>query len=120
MKLSKGLEYNESAIDFSFGEIAEKISLSKSNYDKLRKLSLKAQEKDNYVGNYFSLNVADGYAYYQVVEFNRESDKYLVKICRGICLDEWVDNFLGESRWADGEYVRHNVDTRIRLEKLFS
>lgn len=120
MKLSKNLEYKGDAVDFSLKSIEECVSLSRENYQKLRELSLKAQEKDKYVGNFFSLNVADGYAHYQVMEFNPDLDKYLVKRCLGICLDEYADSFLGEWRWADGDYVRHNVDTRLRLEKLFS
>ena len=120
MKISKELTYERESLLGDFSRINEMIKESDENLEHLRELSLLAEDKDKYLGNYFSLNVADGRAYYQVQQFNKTADKYLVKRCLGICLDEYADGFLGDGRWVDGEYVRHQVEARKALERLFS
>lgn len=120
MKIPKELTYERSAMEGDFSLIKEMIKKSDENLQHLRELSLLAENKDKYLGNYFSLNVADGRAYYQVHQYNETADKYLVKRCLGICLDEYADHYLGEWRWVDGDYVRHQVEARKSLERLFS
>ncbi len=120
MILKKELTYERRAIEGDFSRIDEMIRESDLNLQHLRELSLLAEDNDKYLGNFFSLNVADGRAFYQVNQYNRTADKYLVKRCLGICLDEYADHYLGEWRWVDGEYVRHQVESRKALERLFS
>lgn len=120
MKLDKELTYSRKRVEGDFSRINEMIRESDENLVHLRELSLLAENKDKYLGSYFSLNVADGRAFYQVIQFNNKADKYLVQRCLGICLDEWADHYLGNSRWVDGEYVRHQVEARKTLERLFS
>lgn len=120
MKISKEITYERNTIEGDFSRIKEMIRESDENLQHLKELSLLAEDKDKYLGNHFYLNVADGRAYYQVHQYNVTADKYLVKRCFGICLDEYADNFLGDSRWVDGEYVRHHVESRKALERLFS
>lgn len=120
MKISKEHTYERDTLVSDFSKINEMIRESDDNLRHLRELSLLAESKDRYVGNYFSLNVADGRAYYQVQQFNKKADKYFVKRCLGICLDEYADGFLGEGRWVDGEYVREMVEARKALERIFS
>ena len=120
MKIPKNLEYDRNAMEGDYSRINEMIKESDENLQHLKELSLKAEDKDKYLGNHFSLNVADGRAYYQVREYNAAADKYLVKRCLGICLDEYADHYLGEWRWVDGDYARHQVEARKSLERLFS
>ena len=119
MKLKSNLVYSEPTVDFSIG-IDEAIKKSKENFDKLISLSLVASQTHPYLGNYFRLNVADGYAYYQTIEYDKKKDKYLCVRCPGICLDEWSDGYIGESRWVDADYVQSNIQWRVNMEKIFS
>ena len=119
MKLDSKLVYNEPEVNFEIG-IDEAIKMSEDNLVKLNNLSLQAFAKHPYLGNYFRLNVADGYAYYQTIEYDKKKDKYLCIRCKGICLDEWSDGYIGESRWVDSDYVESNIQWRINMEKLFS
>lgn len=118
--LEPELKYNRKALEVNFSRIKEIVQESDENLQHLKELSLKAEQKDKYLGSFFSLNVADGHAYYQAVEYNKTADRYLVKRCLGICLDEYADGYLGEWRWADGDYVRQMVESRKSLERLFS
>ena len=119
MKLDSKLLYSEPEVDWSIG-VDEAIKKSKDNLNKLISLSIQAQPKHPYLGNYFRLNVADGYVYYQIIEYDKKKEKYLCIRCAGICLDEWQDNYIGESRWVDADYVESNIHWRINMEKLFS
>jgi hypothetical protein len=119
MKLKSNLVYSESTVDFSIG-IDEAIKKSEENLNKLISLTIQAQPSHPYLGNYFRLNVADGYAYYQTIEYDKKKEKYLCVRCAGICLDEWEDNYIGASRWVDSDYVESNIQWRINMEKLFS
>lgn len=120
MKIPKELTYDKKAVEGDYSRINEMIRESDDNLMHLKALSLKAEERDEILGSFFHLNVADGRAYYQVHEYNAKADRYLVKRCLGICLDEYADRYLGEWRWADGDYVREMVNARKVLERLFS
>jgi len=120
MKLEKELTYGRKSVEGDFSLIKEMIRESDENLIHLRELSLLAENKDKYLGSFFYLNVADGRAFYQVIQFNNKGDKYLVQRCLGICLDEYADHYLGDSKWVDGDYVRHQVEARKSLERLFS
>ena len=75
MKLDSKLLYSEQEVDWSIG-VDEAIKKSKDNLDKLISLSIQAQPKHHYLGNYFRLNVADGYVYYQTIEYDKKKEKY--------------------------------------------
>ncbi len=119
MKLNPNLIYSEPEVDFTIG-IDEAIKKSEDNLVKLQQKAITAFAKHPFLGNYFRLNVADGYAYYQTIEFDKKKDKYLCVRCAGICLDEWSDGYIGESRWVDSDYVESNIQWRINMEKIFS
>ncbi len=119
MKLNPNLIYSEPEVDFTIG-IDEAIKKSEENLNKLVSLSLQSFAYHPYLGNYFRLNVADGYAYYQTIEYDKKKDKYLCVRCAGICLDEWSDGYIGESRWVDSDYVESNIQWRVNMEKIFS
>lgn len=120
MKLKKDLIYNRASVEGEFSRINDMLKECDDNLKYLRELSLKSEHQDQYVGSYFSLNVADGNAYYQVQEYKDSADKYFVSRCKGICLDEYADSYIGDSRWVDGDYVRHKIQERKTMEKLFS
>jgi hypothetical protein len=119
MKLNPNLIYSEPEVDFTIG-IDEAIKKSEDNLVKLQQKAITAFAKHPFLGNYFRLNVADGYAYYQTIEFDKKKDKYLCVRCAGICLDEYSDGYIGESRWVDSDYVESNIQWRINMEKIFS
>lgn len=119
MKLKSNLIYSELTVDFGIGW-DEAFKKSEENLNKLKNLSLLASQTHPYLGNYFKLNIADGYAYYQTIEYDKKKDKYLCVRCAGICLDEWQDGYIGQSRWVDADYVQSNIQWRLNLEKIFS
>jgi hypothetical protein len=61
--------------------------------------------------------VADGYAYYQIVKVSKKNAT--VKLCRGICLDEWTDNLLGEECTIPLCLVESLIGQKDALNKLF-
>lgn len=119
MKLNKNLIYSGKAVDFDV-DFQQALDRAQENYEKLKGLSLTASQSHPYLGNYFRLNIADGYVYYQTVEYDNKNKKYLCVRCPGICLDEWQDNYIGNSRWVDADYVESNIQWRVNMEKIFS
>lgn len=87
------------------------------NYDALKIIDREQRDKGELLWRYFRRNVADGYAYYQVVRVTKKSA--IVEVCRGICLDEWTDNMLGEVCELPIKIVKDLIQQKDSLEKLF-
>ena len=90
---------------------------SEHNYDVLKKIDREQRDKGELLWRYFRRNVADGYAYYQVVKVTKKSA--IVEVCRGICLDEWTDNMLGDSCQLPIKIVDDLIKQKDAMEKLF-
>lgn len=90
---------------------------SDRNYDVLKTIDREQRNRGELLWRYFRRNVADGYAYYQVVRVTKKSA--IVEVCRGICLDEWTDNMLGEVCELPIKIVRDLIEQKDNLEKLF-
>ena len=90
---------------------------SEHNYDVLKKIDREQRDKGELLWRYFRRNVADGYAYYQVVKVTKKSA--IVEVCRGICLDEWTDNMLGDSSQLPIKIVDDLIKQKDAMEKLF-
>lgn len=67
---------------------------------------------------YFHRPVADGRAWYQVTKVTPKTAT--VKLCDGICLDNYCDMMLGEEATLPRKMVEQLVNSRIALEKLFA
>lgn len=93
------------------------IENSEHNFDVLNGIDDEQRKRGELKWRYFKVNVADGYAYYQVVKVTKRSA--IVQICRGICLDEWTDMVLGESCKLSIEKVQELVNRKDRLYNLF-
>jgi hypothetical protein len=96
----------------------EAISNSKKNFEHLKECDLMAQKSNNLVGRYFSLAVADGKVFYQVIKENKTST--VVALCNGICLDDYVDQILGEKSTISKSKVLSLINSQQKLNKLFS
>ena len=101
----------------NWDDIDEIISNSKKNLKHLQEID-KTQPEGSILHRYFSLPVADGMAHYQIVKINKATCK--VKICNGICLDNYQDYTLGEEATISLATATSQVNRRLGLEKLFS
>lgn len=89
------------------------------NFQHLKSIDQKAKEKKgDILYRYFDTPVADGRAYYQVVEIKGKKAK--VYLCEGICPDNYADHILGAESWMDLGRVTAMIHGRDKLEKLFS
>lgn len=90
---------------------------SEHNYDVLNGIDREQRDRGLLLWRYFRRNVADGYAYYQIVKVTKKTA--IVEVCRGICLDEWTDNMLGESCELPIDIVDNLIKQKDAMEKLF-
>ena len=90
---------------------------SEHNLDVLNGIDEEQRKRGLLLWRYFNVNVADGYAYYQVVKVTKKSA--IVEICRGICLDEWTDRILGESCQLPIDRVEELIKRKDALYNLF-
>lgn len=115
--------YNQPEVEIQagFSNIDEQIQKSNDNFKLLKELGKKSQEAGHEVlGGYFSMVVADGKVWHQVTAYNKTAKLYFVKRCAGICLDEYYDQYIGESEWLKAEFVEDKVKGQRAMEKLFS
>ena len=89
----------------------------KHNLHILEGIDREQRRKGEILWRYFKRPVADGYAYYQVVKVTKKTA--LIKICRGVALDEWTDNLLGEECSLPIEKVQEIIYNYDVLENLF-
>ena len=90
---------------------------SEHNYDVLKGIDMEQRDKGLLLWRSFRRNVADGYAYYQVIKVTKKSA--IVEVCRGICLDEWTDNMLGEVCELPIKLVEDLISQKDAMDKLF-
>lgn len=88
-----------------------------NNLNVLEGIDKEQKAKGEILWRYFKRNVADGYAFYQIVKVTKKTAK--VVLCTGICLDEWVDNLLGTECTLPIEKVQELMYNRDAIESLF-
>ena len=117
--LPEELVYNQPEVDIS--KIDEAIKNSNDNLKLLKELRTKSEEKGfDILGGYFSMPVADGTVFHQVILYNKKEDLYFVKRCAGICFDEYYDQYIGYGEWLKSDFVEDKVLGTKAMEKLFS
>jgi len=116
MKLEKELIYNQPNVDIDIG-FHEAIKIADENLKLLRNLDKNAQAKYPILGGCFSTSVADGKVFYQVVEVSKA--RATVRLCNGICLDEYVDDILGYESTISLSKATELVERERALLKLF-
>jgi hypothetical protein len=87
------------------------------NLDILEGIDREQEQRGELLWRNFRRNVADGYAYYQIVKVTKKSA--IVEVCRGICLDEWTDNMLGEACGLPLSLVESMIGQKDAMNKLF-
>ena len=115
--------YKETEIEFSdmASNIDVVIEKSNQNLKLLEDLGQKSEEAGfEVLGGNFSLPVADGKVFHQVVAYNKQANLYFVKRCSGICLDEYFDSYIGEGQWLDANWVKDKILGEKTMKKLFS
>lgn len=101
--------------DFGFDKIDALIANSDANYAHLRKIDKQAKENHFLLWRYFTTMVADGYAYYQIVKVNKTNVH--VARCKGIALDEYADDILGEWSVLNKARAEQLIANRDFIEK---
>jgi hypothetical protein len=91
---------------------------SEHNLNVLEGIDREQKAKGEILWRYFKRQIADGYAFYQIIKVTKKTA--VVKICRGICLDEWTDNLLGEECSLPIQKVQELMYNRDVLDNLFS
>ena len=90
---------------------------SDHNYEVLKGIDREQRNRGELLWRYFRRNVADGYAYYQITKVRERTA--VVEVCRGICLDEWTDNMLGEKCVLPIKIVNDLIQQKDNFERLF-
>lgn len=96
--------------------------MDNSWYEKFEKHFKAAIEKsialgtDLVVGKIFSIGVADGYAYYEVVRVNKKTVR--IKWRKDLCLDEYCYYGWGGGGTFDKELIEHKVVCQDSLAML--
>ena len=93
------------------------ISNARRNLELLKECDKEAQQNNTLVGRYFTLPVNDGRAFYQVTKVSGK--KCTVKLCNGICLDEYSDTILGEGYALGKDKVEEMVNCQKALDTIF-
>ena len=91
---------------------------SDNNLQVLEGIDREQKAKGEILWRYFKRNVADGYAFYQIVKVTKKTAN--VKLCTGICLDEWVDGMLGIECTLPLLLVEGMISQKDALDKLFN
>lgn len=105
-------------LEGGFARINEMIENSNKNLAHLDAIDSFAKKQRQLLYRYFSTPVADGKVYYQIVKVTKTTAT--VKICGGICLDEYVDNILGEEATMPLARAKQLVEQKDALNELFS
>ena len=108
-----------------FSDMPKKIKNSNENLEFLNEIDkfMKDQQEDGEINpmfRYFFEPVADGKAYYQIVNADLKNDMFLVRRCKGICLDEYSHGVFGDIAWVDGNYVHQRICQKESIDNLFS
>jgi hypothetical protein len=95
------------------------IKASRENHKHLEEIDAFFKKDDSEVFRFFPVSVADGKAFYQIINYDINSKQFLVKRCKGICLDEYADGYLGEERWVDFFYAKGALKKKDALAEMF-
>lgn len=93
------------------------IENSKLNLLELQEIDKKQKAKGKIVFRYFDVPVADGKAFYQVIKVTKT--KAVVKLCSGICLDDYMDMILGEGGEIPLSVANDLIGRMDAIRKLF-
>lgn len=100
--------------------INKAISAAKRNFKHLQEIDEFFKKDNTPIFRFFSLSIEDGNAFYQIINFDKNTDQFLVKRCEGICLDEYADGYIGNERWIDGDFVTAQLASRDAFAKLIA
>lgn len=90
----------------------------KANEKELDACDDEAKKVDRMVGRFFQIQVADGYAIYQIVKENKKTVR--VKRCEGICGDEYQDWNLGHGASMSKAKAQELIGFKDKLNEMFS
>jgi hypothetical protein len=101
-----------------FSNIDMVIKNSDLNLKHLKQIDAEQEKKgEKLLYRYFAVPVADGNVFYQVTKVGKRN--VTVKLCPGICIDEYVDSIIGVESKLPIENVERLITSRIKLERFF-
>lgn len=116
--MSKELIYNRPKVEMNTKDINEWLNKLDANFKYLSELDKTAPAKTSPLYGFFMEPVADGQVPYQVIDIKGNQAK--IKLCEGICGDDYVHPYFGYEKWIDLQYAKDKVNGRRAMEKLFS
>ena len=111
------MKYKQNFKTDVFADWQEARVNSEHNFNVLEGIDKEQRDKGLLLWRNFRRNVADGYAYYQIVKVTKKTATIVV--CRGICLDEWTDNMLGEECELPIKIVSDLIEQKDAMNRLF-
>ncbi len=104
-EIGKGVAWNE--LD----------NIMNENQSHLEQIDQLAKGRGELVGRYIQEQIADGYAFYQIIKENKRT--CVIRVCRYLG-DDWVISYWGEQATIDKAYALKSVNGRDRMRELFS
>ncbi len=98
-------------------DIDEEIKQKDTLFKKLKKEAENAKKKGDLVGRYFSVEVADGNAFYRV---KAVQDNYAYIEYVPICLDEYTLPIIENGMWVPIDRAKAYVERTEKLNDIFS
>lgn len=90
---------------------------SEKNFEKLEKTDRVAEKQGLLVGRYIRENIADGYAYYQIIKENKTTVK--IKHVVGIS-DDYIVSYWGKQATISKNYIKKSISFRDNLNEIFN
>ena len=93
------------------------IANSKLNFEHLQYIDRLVKAAGGLLHRSFSTPVADGRVHYQITRIKKKTA--VVKLCPGICLDEYQDNILGEECEISLSKAKQLIAQADALHRIF-
>lgn len=86
------------------------------NFNRLVEKDLRAKKNKILTERYIQVNIADGFAYYEIIKENKKTVR--IKIVTGIG-DDYRVGYWGDMATIDKNYALENIAYRDNLYKIF-
>ena len=89
------------------------------NLLQLSKIDNEAREAGELIGRFIQEPYADGYAYYQIVEEDKQKNNVLIMSCKQLG-DDWVIPYWGDKTWIDKDYAEGSIKFRDQMAASYA
>ena len=89
----------------------------RKNWHRMNEIDAASRDKGTILGRYVQKQIADGYAYYQIVQ--AMGSKVQIVRVTGVG-DDWTEPTWGDVAWIDREFAVANINRRDTLNSMFA